>query len=113
MERINGFNLEHNKRYCIELDNDILRQYGACKYKHYGTFINYIRKNNVVYANFKDIKNIKSCKINEEIKEIKEIQHEISGMYWKFYKNKKDELEHKIINQVLQNITGEKNFNFY
>lgn len=82
MERVNGNELEPNNVYYIELDNDSLRQYGAYKAKHYGTFIKY--NNN--YAYFENIIVIKNSLYLIGKKDNKFI----GGVYWKFFKMKKN-----------------------
>lgn len=103
MERVDGIDLEPNKMYYIELDNDSLRQYGANNGKHYGKFIKY----NDMYAYFENIVNITSSKsrtISENSNKF------IGGVYWKFYKMKKHDIEDRIITSFLQQITGDKYF---
>ena len=108
MERINGNELTPNTMYCMELDNDSLRQYGAYKLKHYGKFIKY--NNNNTRAYFENIKNIKNNK-NGLVKEGNGYRI-INGVYWKFFKMKKDIIENRIINSLIQQITGEKYFKY-
>lgn len=104
MERVNGTDLEPNKMYYIELDNDSLRQYGAYKGKHYGKFIKY----NGLYAYFENIVNIISSKSYTLSQE--KSNKFIGGVYWKFYKMKKHDIENKIITLLLQQITGDNDF---
>lgn len=101
MERVNGNNLEPNTTYYIELDNDSLRQYGAYSAKHYGKFIEYVDN----YAYFENIENI-SPFYNFS----KNGHKSVSGVYWKFFKMKKYEIEKRITNSFIQQITGEENF---
>jgi len=101
MERVNGNNLEPNTTYYIELDNDSLRQYGAYSAKHYGKFIKYVND----YAYFENIENISPfCRHS------KNGYKSVGGVYWKFFKMKKYEIERRITNSFIQQITGEKYF---
>jgi len=102
MERINGNELEPNNIYYIELDNDSLRQYGAYKAKHYGTFIKY--NNN--YAYFENINVIKNSLYLIEKKDRKFV----GGVYWKFFKMKKHIIEKRITNSIIQEIIGDTHF---
>jgi len=101
MERVNGNELEPNTMYYIELDNDSLRQYGAYTGKHYGKFIKYVNN----YAYFENIENI--CRFYNVSKKSYKF---VGGVYWKFFKMKKDIIEKRIINSFIQQITGEKYF---
>jgi len=101
MERVNGHNLTPNTTYYIELDNDSLRQYGAYSAKHYGKFIKYVND----YAYFENIENISPfCRHS------KNGYKSVGGVYWKFFKMKKYEIEKRITNSFIQQITGEKYF---
>ena len=101
MERVNGHNLEPNTTYYIELDNDSLRQYGAYSAKHYGKFIEYVDN----YAYFENIENISPF-----YKFSRKERKSVGGVYWKFFKMKKYEIEKRITNLFIQQITGEENF---
>lgn len=109
MERVDGNKLEKNIMYYIELDNDSLRQYGAYKGKHYGKFIEYTYNNR--YAYFENITNIPTTHLSYTIS--MERDHKfIGGVYWKFYKMKKYDIEKKITNSLIQEITGDIHFNY-
>ena len=107
MQRIDPYNLEQGKMYYIELDNDSLRQYGAYKNKHYGKFINFTHSNNNTYAYFENIKNISTEENGYSA------YRSISGVYWKFFKIQKYDIEKRITNSIIQQITGEVNFDYY
>lgn len=133
MQRINPYDLQQGKTYYIELDNDSLRQYGAYKNKHYGKFINfsntpdicsgsitgipsdvlnYTQGINNTYAYFENIKNINvSDNISREENGYRAYRN-ISGVYWKFYKIQKYDIEKRITNSIIQEITGEVNFDY-
>ena len=103
MERVNGNELTSNTMYYIELDNE----YGVYKAKHYGKFIEYTYNN--TYAYFENIEEIKSNTVSYSFSEEK--GHKlVDGVYWKFFKMKKYIIEKRIINSILQQITGDENF---
>jgi hypothetical protein len=102
MERVNGNELIPNSMYYIELDNDSLKY--AYKAKHYGKFIEYTYNN--MYAYFENIEEIKSKNSFFEEKGHKLV----GGVYWKFFKMKKYIIERRIINSLIQQITGDENF---
>lgn len=108
MEQINGNNLEPNKLYYIELDNDNFRELGAYSLKHYGRFINYSGSKYDKYANFEDIVNISKINTLEEGSG----KRLVNSKLWRFYKMKKNDIEINIINRILRYIIGDENFDY-
>jgi len=108
MEQINGENLEPNKLYYIELDNDNLRELGAYSLKHYGRFIKYTESKYDKYANFEDIVNISKTNTLEEGSG----KRLINSKLWRFYKMKKFDIEINVINRILRYIIGDENFDY-
>ena len=106
MEEINGNNLEPNKLYYIELDNDNLRELRAYSLKHYGRFIKYTESKYDKYANFEEIVNISKTNTLEEGSG----KRLINSRLWRFYKMKKLDIEINVTNRILQHITGDENF---
>ena len=108
MEQINGNNLEPNKLYYIELDNDNFRELGAYSLKHYGRFVNYSGSKYDKYANFEDIVNISKINTLEEGSG----KRLVNSKLWRFYKMKKTNIEINIINRILRYIIGDENFDY-
>ena len=108
MEQINGNNLEPNKLYYIELDNDNFRELGAYSLKHYGRFVNYSGSKYDKYANFEDIVNISKINTLEEGSG----KRLVNSKLWRFYKMKKNDIEINIINRILRYIIGDENFDY-
>ena len=104
MERVNGNELEPHTMYYIELD---LLTHNTYKAKHYGTFIEYTY--NHTYAYFENIKDIQRNNVAYYFSEEKGHKF-VGGVYWKFFKMKKNEIERRIINSFIQQITGDENF---
>ena len=70
-------------------------------WEHSYSFIEYVDN----YAYFENIENISPF-----YKFSKKERKSVGGVYWKFFKMKKYEIEKRITNLFIQQITGEENF---